>query len=561
MVKGDKHTTLDCQLSVNLRRSLDGSYQYIPRPHLISLPSKSTNCSPRQRPHPRLSTDPKPVQPHKSKASTISSLSRPLQNHHHFPCDVASFGTPDLGHHACVTPQSSNHMIDVSEITSPQWHDASDPCTIIHMPMMMMHPHAYHPSPMSPQMSTHMSPHISPPMSPHMSHPMTPQMTPVYYHLPPMNIEGGTSPHHFHHHQPPQPQDPGAFWYTHDTNIHTTATATHSTSSLSTMEVSMTSSMTYPVYDTSNQDHLQQHMYATRSNHTMVPMPMMMMSPMANDHPSTMSSMPYHHEYPIQMHTEERPHGCYSSIYMEREFQCCSETQMEEGSHVQGGSQGGYPPMHTTEEGYQGYPSILGVGGFQRHSYPLMHTEGGSPCDFSMHDGYDERKSQVCFPIYPDGVSHSYPMIPTDGVPKDGGEHYWGEHYGGEYYGGEYCHPTVSTEEIPEVRVYPSEQHADDFDFSLEDGVSMPLSMDLSASNHHPHLPASPIPPSDPVSPINEMNLEAIVPTISTMITITVESSIESMLAPLIKEKRPPTPVFVEIFLENGEPTFPVHSA
>ena len=350
MVKGDGHTTLDCQLSVNLRRSLDGSYQYIPRPHLLSIPSTSTSRSPRPLPRPPPARHPSlgkgHVQPRTSKATTIQSpLSRPLQNHHHS---------------LCATPQSSKLTKNSSEIISPQWHDASDPCTIIHMPMML-YPHAYQSSPMSPQMSS----------------PMSPPMPPVYYHLPAMIMEGGTSPHHFHHHQPQQSQQPGAFWYTHDTNIHDNTTATHSTSTVSTMDGSMASSMSYPMYDISSQDHLRHHVYDTRNNHSMVPMPMMMMSPMANHHPSNHHPSTMHHEYPMQMHTE----GTF-----------------QEYSPYINGEGGSHPQLYL--------PICSEVGG--SYCYPFVYGERVSYVSINMEEG-----TQICPSMYGEEIPPGR-VVPPD---------------------------------------------------------------------------------------------------------------------------------------------------
>lgn len=149
MVKGDEHTTLDCQLSVNLRRSLDGIYQQgqAPRTHSSSrptLPTTGLSRSHRRGPY----FDRGHVQ-HPLSATSDTHLPPRHFHHHH-------------NHHQRDASKSSNHTYNSTDTLPTRPHDHH---TMVHMPpVMTMPPTAYHPSSMP--------------------------MPPMAYPAPPMNMHG-----------------------------------------------------------------------------------------------------------------------------------------------------------------------------------------------------------------------------------------------------------------------------------------------------------------------------------------------------------------------------------
>ena len=338
MVKGDEHTTLDCQLSVNLRRSLDGIYQQgqAPRTHSSSrptLPTTGLSRSHRRGPY----FDRGHVQ-HPLSATSDTHLPPRHFHHHH-------------NHHQRDASKSSNHTYNSTDTLPTRPHDHH---TMVHMPpVITMPPAAYHTSSM----------------------PMP--MSPMCFHGPSMmmNMEG-TSPHHNHNHDHNHNQHHVA-WYA--TNVSNKPTEMHPSLS---MNATMVSPSSYQMYGVPTQ-HTQQHPHThqmydafdTQGNHIMVQVPLMM-SPTANHNyqPSTMPPMPFH-AFPMNMHMGGVPSN-YGTTNMEGVSSNYAATNMGGVSsnygatNMEGVSPGYYYPYQHHNDGYYGY---------DKHGMPMhmsMPTSG-----------------------------------------------------------------------------------------------------------------------------------------------------------------------------------------
>ena len=145
MVTGDEHTTLDCQCSNNLCRSLDGLSNQSPRPLHLPLPTTAATGHVHAR-------SPRPISGHVHSFSTTTSNHQPISTIHNQTHD--QFRASWLPSDTFPTNPPNSSMVPMAMTPSmppqayaPQGHHN---LTMVPMPMMMPPNANYHPSTMQP---------------------------------------------------------------------------------------------------------------------------------------------------------------------------------------------------------------------------------------------------------------------------------------------------------------------------------------------------------------------------------------------------------------------------